>query len=171
MLKTLFWLVFAYFVFMFFVTRFIVPYMGFWKERLPSKIPSSLDLKIRELKKNNKSPEKFVRAAYDLLRRKYHGSHALTFLRPDVVFSRNLGKMWARSGYLSCNQVNWILFIMLIRSGSFSENDVRFKCAFTPRLMIHQYAEVRLKGKWTPVDVWGSRYGRKFGEHFGFSFS
>lgn len=168
MLKTLFWLIFAYFVFMFLITRFIVPHMGFWKESVPRKIPSSLDAKIRDLKKKNKSPEKFSKAAYDLLRGKYHGSHALTFLRPDVVFSSNLGKMWARSGYLSCNQVNWILYIMLVRSGFFSEKDVRFRCTMTPRFMIHQYAEVLLRGKWFPVDVWASRFDRKFGEHFGF---
>ncbi len=168
MLKTLFWLVFAYFVFMFLITRFIVPHMGFWKSGLPKNIPASLDAKIHELKRKNKSSESFLKAVYDLLRKKYHGSHALTFLRPDVVFSRNLGRMWARSGYLSCNQVNWILYIMLVRSGFFSEGDVRFRCTVTPRLMIHQYAEVRLRGKWTPVDVWASRYNRSFGEHFGF---
>jgi hypothetical protein len=168
MLKTLFWLLVGYFVFMFFVTRFIVPHMGFWKENLPKSIPSSLDAKIRELKRKSKSPQQFVRFVYDLLRNKYHGSHALTFLRPDVVFSRNLDRMWARSGYLSCNQVNWILFIILVRSGFFRESDVRFRCTITPRLMIHQYSEVLLKNKWTPVDVWASRYEKSFGEHFGF---
>lgn len=168
MLKLLFWFVFAYFVFIFFVTRFIVPHMGFWKESVPRRINSSLDAKIRELKRKNKSSESFLKAVYDLLRKKYHGSHALTFLRPDIVFSRSLDKMWSRSGYLSCNQINWILYIMLVRSGVFSECDVRFRYAVTPRLMIHQYAEVRLRGKWTPVDVWASRYNRSFGEHFGF---
>jgi len=168
MLKTLFWLAAGYFVFMFLVTRFIVPHLGFWKDSLPKEIPSSLMFTIRDLKKKNNSGEKFVRAAYGLLQNKYHGSHALTFLRPDVVFSRNLDRMWSRSGYLSCNQINWILYIMLVRSGFFSESDVRFRCTMTPRFMIHQYLEVRLRNKWVSVDVWASRFGRKFGEHFGF---
>lgn len=168
MFEIFFWLISVYFMFMFLITRFIVPHMGFWKERVPKMVPRSLDAKIRGLKMKSKSPEKFVRASYDLLRKKYHGSHALTFLRPDIVFSRNLEKMWSRSGYLSCNQVNWILYIMLVRSGFFSEGDVRFRCTITPRLMIHQYAEVRLGSKWIPVDVWASRYNRSFGEHFGF---
>jgi len=167
MLKTLFWLVFAYFVFMFLITRFIVPHMGFWKSGLPKTIPASLNSKIRELKKKSKSPEKFARASYYLLRGKYHGSHALTFLRPDVVFSRNLGKMWARSGYLSCNQVNWILYIMLVRSGFFSESDVRFRYTSVFGLSIHQYIQLRIEGDWVSVDVWAAKFNQNFGEHAG----
>ncbi len=160
------YIIIAYILFMFVLVRLVVPYLGFWREPIPKTLPSGLLNTIRTLKSKHSSPEKFARAAHAFLAKKYYGSHILTIIRLDLVFSRDISRMWALSGYMACNQQNWLLYLMLIKSGFFSPDDVRFRIT-TIVGSIHQYMQVRLNNKWVSVDVWAYRYGVPFGKRSG----
>ena len=160
------YIVIAYVLFMFVLVRLVVPYIGFWREQIPEKLPPGLLKTVRALKVKNRSPEKLARAVHAFLAKKYYGSHILTFVRPDLVLSRNIARIWRISGYLPCNQQNWLLYIMLVQSGFFSPEDVRFRIT-TVVGFIHQYVQVKLNKKWVSVDVWASRYGVDFGKRSG----
>lgn len=142
------YIIFGYLFVMFVLTRLFVPYLGFWREPLPKSLPAGFLNTIRRLKARNRSPESFARAAYALLIRKYFGSHIFTILRLDLVFSRDIARMWKRSGYLPCNQQNWLLYAALIKSGLFAPEEVRFRITITKVGFIHQYMQVRLNKKW-----------------------
>ncbi len=161
------YIILGYLFVMFVLTRLFVPYLGFWREPIPKTLPLGLLNVIRNLKSKNRSQERFAQAAYAFLAKKYFGSHILTVVRLDLVLSRNLVHMWARSGYLPCNQQNWLLYIMLVRSGLFVPEDVHFRITITKVGFIHQYMQVMLNKNWVSVDTWGSKYGVPFGKHSG----
>ena len=156
-----------YLLVMFVFSRLFVPHMGFWKDSLPAKIPKSMEREISSLKKRHKTPLLFAKAAYSLLAQKYKGSHVFTFFRWDLLFSRDLFKLWSRKGYLPCNQQNWLYRIFLVRSGLFSDDQIMM--GYTPiYLQIHQYVRIKIGGKWIYVDLWASQCGVPFGSRANF---
>ncbi len=165
MIEVLLWIVAVYVFVVFVASRFVVPYLGFSKDPLPDKLPASLKREISRLKKH-KSREAFVKGVYDVLSRKYYGRHLFVLFNLHLLFTRDISKVWAHSGYLPCTQICHLFRIFLVKSGLFSDEDVRLKTTVSCAL-IHQYLQVRLKGGWVSVDVWAKGLGRKFGEHAG----
>ncbi len=152
-----------YMLVIFVFSRLFVPHLGFRKEPLPRVIPKSMEKEIGRLKKRYKSPLDFAKAAYDVISRKYEGSHIFAYYRWDLVFSRNLGKLWSRKGYLPCNQQNLIYRVFLVKSGLLSDDQIRLR--HTPiYAMVHQYVQISCKGNWIDVDLWASQCGIPFGK-------
>ncbi len=62
--------------------------------------------------------------------------------------------------------MNWLLKILLVGSGWFSEDDIRERWTLIWGISPHQYLTVRLKeGRVLHVDVWGRTYGVPFGDY------
>jgi len=164
MIYVLLWILVGYVFFMFFLVRLFVPYLGFWKEPVPDRLPVSLERKIPSFR--NKSKKVLVDSVYRLLSDKYYGRHLLVWVNFDLLFTRDWNKVWSHSGYLPCTQINQLFRIILVKSG-FSDDDIRFRITWSGGL-IHQYLQVRLGGGWKTVDIWAAGYGKKLGEHAGF---
>jgi len=155
-----------YLIVVFLFSRLFVPHLGFRKEPLPKKIPKGLLSTISSLKRKNSTKLSFAKAAYDLISTKYEGSHVLTFFHFNLLFSRDLNFLWNLKSYLPCHQQNLLYRIMLVKSGLFSEDDIRIRHTAIYG-MIHQYVQIRLN-KWTDVDLWARQCGIPFGSRANF---
>lgn len=157
---SIFVLILLYFFSVFFILRLIVPFYGFFKARLPHKIPSYFEEKIRILNNESDSDKEFVYNCYSFITSKYYGNKVKTFIDFSYAFQDIFSH---KDGYLPCTVQNELLRIMLIRSGRFQEKDIRIAVTFFD-FFIHQYLLVKVQSDWIPVDPWSHFLGRKFGE-------
>jgi hypothetical protein len=128
------------------------------------ELPEDLRAKI-EILKQAKSKEDCLRQAYDFLVEKYHGDRICTFSKIHELFIRDIGKLWTKSGFLHCTNINYILRMMLIESGFFKESNIKEKWTQIWLFSPHQHLDINLDNKIIHVDVWANRYGIKFGDH------
>ena len=120
---------------------------------------------IESLKKT-KSKEECLKKAYDILSEKYRGHRLVTYLKIHYLLLKDLNKIWGKSGFLPCTTLNYLLKNLLIKSGWFSESDIKIKWALIWFFSPHQYLSVRIsKEKSINVDLWGRAYGIKFGDY------
>lgn len=137
----------------------------FSKAKIPLKLPKDMQLLVSKLKKS-KNKEDCLKKAYSFLSKKYTGSRLKTYIRFFALFSSDIGKMWGKSGYLQCNKINYLLRILLVKSGFFKDEDIKLKWTLVWYLSPHQYLNIRLdKNKSVNVDIWGKAYGIRFGDY------
>ena len=147
----------------FFVARFFVPHLGFWKSKLPDRIPQSMADKINELKRKSKSSSDFLRLAHEFLGNKYHTERLNTIFKFYYVFL-DIDKVWEKSGFIHCTQSANMMRVFLAKSGLFREEDIKIKHTFAS-FTIHQYLQVKIDDKWIDVDVGEKNVGIPLGKH------
>ena len=165
LLVVLAYIILLYFFLIFFVSRFFIPHLGFRKDKLPNKIPKSMENEIRKLKHISHSKHELLTKTYDFLSNRYYGARMKTITCVGYLF-RDVDWTWEHPGFLPCTQHNFMLRIFLIKSGFFMEKDIKVRHAFY-EFDIHQYPQVRLDGKWVDVDLWGHFLGKEIGQHAG----
>ncbi len=158
--------VLLYLFLVFFLSRFFVPNIGFRREPLPKHVPEGMQRAITKLKQNHRTPLGFAKAAHAFLASKFSGTHALSFLRFDLLFSRDLEKLWSQR-VLPCNQITLMYCIFLVKSGLFSEEEIKVR-HMVIYAMLHQYVQINHNGKWVDVDVWAAHAGIPFGKRSNF---
>ena len=137
----------------------------FRKGKIPESLPEGMTVVISDLK-NLTNKEECLKQAYDILSEKYRGYRIETYLKLFNLFESNLNKIWNRSGFLHCNTLNYLLRILLIKSGFFSEEDIKLKWTLVYYISPHQYLRIKTdKGEWVNIDLWGKTYGIKFGNY------
>jgi hypothetical protein len=146
----------------FFLTRLIVPNMGFRKSKLPEKIPESMQRAINKIKRESHSKHEFLKKTYDFLSNKQCGERVKTITKMHLLW-KPVEFIWKKEGFIHCTWHNLLLRIFLVRSGFFKDDDIRIKHTFAD-FDIHQYTEVKIGDKWIPVDIWSNAFGIKFGE-------
>ncbi|MDD5071942.1 MAG: hypothetical protein PHQ42_04385 [Patescibacteria group bacterium] len=157
------YIIVLYFIFIFFLSRFIIPHLSFRPDPLSEKIPEDMERKIEELKNKSNSPREFLELAYNYLGTKYHSERLATVLKFHFMF-KSLEDIWNRTGFIPCNQSNFLLRIFLAKSGFFKDKETRRRNTFV-NFVPHQYLQVKLDNKWIDVDV-GEKYrGMKIGRH------
>jgi hypothetical protein len=134
------------------------------KARIPDDLPQDVEDIIEGLKRS-RTKEGCAKKAYDILSERYRGYRAYTYLRLFDLFHSDVGYLWSRKGFLHCNNLNYLLRILLIRSGMFSESDIVLKWTRIWVFSPHQYLRVRIGRRWTDIDLWGKAYGIPFGAH------
>lgn len=130
--------------------------------KIPGTIPVDMDSVVEKLKQLG-SQEECLRIAYSVLNKKYHGSRVKTYLLLWRVLDADLEKLWGRKGYLHCTNINYVLQVLLVKSGLFMASDIRFRWTLIWYISLHQYIQVKVKGSWVNVDIWASRFGVEFG--------
>jgi len=125
----------------------------FRKAEIPENIPKTMQDVVYELKKS-KNNEEYLRKAYDILTKKYRGYHIRTYLRIFDLFISDVDKLWAKSGFLHCNHMNYLLRILLVKSGFF--NDIRLKWTLVWYISPHQYLKINLGKKEIDIDIRGN---------------
>ena len=164
MIRIIFLIVFAYVFLIFFVTRLVIPHMGFTKDPLQRKIPDDIKKDISKLKKKSKTKMSFLRNTYTFLSERHCGGHLSTLTKLNYCFIKDLDVLWREKGYLPCTIHNYLLRVFLVKSGIFKENEIKLKHTFCD-FNIHQYVKVNVGNKWIDVDIWGQKYGVPFGKH------
>ena len=136
----------------------------FTKEPIPKKIPKDMQKVIDKLKRC-KSKEECLKKAYKIASSKYSKTRFMVY----VVFWRNfwkdINKIWHHNGYIQCHVMNYVLRIMLVKSGWFSDKDIELKRTLVWYISPHQYLRVRVGRKFINVDAHVAAFGVPFGEY------
>ncbi len=137
----------------------------FNKEPLPSELPLDLIEAVEEVRSTN-NKKQALEKAYVILTAKYRGYKFMTYLKLWLLWEVDLNKIWRRSGFLHCTSMNYLLRILLVKSGWFTEDDIHLAYSLIWYISIHQYLKVRLaERKWINVDIWYHYYGKGLGEY------
>lgn len=132
--------------------------------RSPETIPEDMEKAVAFLKKQ-KTPQKCLIAAYTLLANKYYGSRIQTYTRFFSLFTRDIFVLWRANGFLHCTNINLLFATLLRRSGFFSEKDIVARWTNVWYISPHQYLSVKTELGWINVDIWGRRFGIRFGDY------
>ena len=140
------------------------------KAKIPRRLPSEMKKEVKKLKKL-KSSSAVLREAYNFIAEtfgKYSRRH-MVVARFFRLFLKDVGALWSYKykgdHFLHCLQLNYLLRVLLIKSGKFKEKDIGLVDIFHMPFSIHQYLVVRVGKKWVDVDVWYSKLGVPFGQH------
>lgn len=134
-------------------------------KRIPASLPPDMQSIVQALRLE-KTQEDCVRHAYRVLTQKYHGNRLKTITHFFELFPRSMDELWARSGFLHCTNLNWLLGALLVHSGHFTESDIRAPWTLLHAIMPHQYLQVRMKdGRWIDSDIWAHVFGIPYGDH------
>ena len=136
----------------------------FFKTDLPRKIPRKMEEIVTKLKKSS-NQEECLKLVYEILSAKYQGNRTKTYTNLCDVFMKNTNKLWKKSGFLHCTNMNFLARILLVKSGIFSENDIRLKWTQVWLISPHQYLQVKVGNSWKDVDIWARNFGIEFGDH------
>ena len=132
---------------------------------IPSHLPTEIQIVCNDLRAE-KNQEAALQKAYELLSLRFGSSKWLTYVLLWRIFDRNLHRIWQRTEFLHCTHMNWLLKILLVRSGWFAEDDITERWTILSGFSPHQYVRVRLKdGRSIAVDVWGRTYGVPLGKY------
>ncbi|NQU79099.1 hypothetical protein HQ545_04995 [Candidatus Woesearchaeota archaeon] len=137
----------------------------FTRSKIPDELPKSMEDVIKELQ-GCKTKRLCVKKAYSILSKKYRGYRLLTYLRFFNLFEPNINRIWARTGFLHCVTLNYLMRILLVRSGLFDEGDIRIRWTLVWYISPHQYLNIRLdKNKSINIDLWAKAYHIGFGDY------
>lgn len=133
------------------------------------QLPEEMKNLAREIG-NQSGQEAALRYAYDVLLKKYRGYRLLTLLRLDRFLITDIDTLWQKRGFLHCNQMNYLLQILLVASGRFALEGIETCWTRIWLFSPHQYVIVTLQsGEKVEIDLWGAAYGIPFGTHaYGF---
>lgn len=142
-----------------------MPFDFFCKTKIPEKIPSGMEEAVAILKKSS-SKEECLRRAYGILASKYEGRRVETYLRLWEGLTADPEKLWKRNGFLHCTNMNYLLRVLLVRSGFFTDQDIELKWTLVYYLSPHQYVRVKINERnYVKVDLWGKFFGVAFGDY------
>lgn len=134
-------------------------------KHIPPSLPTDMQ-PVADALRHAKTQEDCLRSAYDMLIAKYYGNRLKTYTHFLELFPRSMDELWARSGFLHCTNLNWLLGSLLVHSGQFQTSDLRTPWTLLRFGSPHQYLQVRLRdGRWIDVDVWARVFGIPFGDH------
>ncbi len=133
----------------------------FSKAKIPKKLPKDTQEVVDKLKKS-KNKKDCLKKAYAFIPKKFVGCHF--YVRFFDIFTANIDKLWSRKNS-HCTNLNYLLRVLLIKSGFFKESDIGFKWTLVWYISVHQYLKVKLSDKTIYVDPWGSTHGIKLGDY------
>ena len=137
----------------------------FSKKPLPKKIPPHLEKIIKQLKKS-KTKEQCLKKAYDILTKNYKGFKFNLFKRLSDLFVQDIANLSKRKGEHFCQHLDYIMRIVLVKSGFFKDEDIEQKITLFWYFSLHQYLRIKInKNKYINIDIWSKRYGIRFGDY------
>ena len=142
----------AYFLLVFIGLRFLIPFMGFKEPKIPEELPQEVKNTIENLKSHSHNAMQYLKAAYDFRNSRWHTDFTKTITKFPLSFRKSFDEFWQTNGFMHCNTMNYILYVLLIKSGYFNKEDVRFRYTIQ-NLFIHQYIQVKIKDKWINIDT------------------
>ena len=156
----------GYYLLMFVVSRLFIPRLGFWKERLPRRLPGNLRREVIKLKGNK---EQVLRKAYKIVTSKFYGLRGYTLLYMSKMMWRNPSLVWRRGGFAQCSTQTYFLRLFLVKSGKFKDEDIEVY-HHPLGLNIHQILRVKVGKKKVFLDPWAKKLGIPFGRRIDYFF-
>jgi len=136
----------------------------FSKKPIPDKLPLEMEKIVEELKRFE-SKEECLKQAYGIMAGRYRGYRMRTYIRIHEAFCTDLEKLWRKTGFLHCHVMNYLLRVLLVKSGWFQDDEIELKYSLVWYISPHQYLRVKVgDNKFINVDVWNAFYGKKFGD-------
>lgn len=154
------YIVLLYLFFVWVLLRLFVPHLGFVKKTIPEQIPRSLEVVINTYTTTAKTNLEFLELAYQYVTQRHTGSRVKTVTQWYKAF---VDIYTQNPGFLPCTGQNYLLRTMLIKSGRFTEDDIKVKVV-PLNFFIHQYLLVSVDGTNIVVDPWSHFLGKKLGE-------
>lgn len=136
----------------------------FLKTPVPDVLPDEMQKIVDEMKKSLNKDD-CLKMAYNIMIEKFRGYRIKTYLKLFDVFESDIAVLWNKNGFLHCNNMNYILRILLIKSGFFVEDDIRLRWTQIWYISPHQFVQVRIDGKWINIDIWAHAYGINFSDN------
>ncbi|MGV8162778.1 MAG: hypothetical protein ACP5N2_05610 [Candidatus Nanoarchaeia archaeon] len=135
------------------------------KAPIPETLPAELSRKIKLFAKN-KNKEEFLEKSFYYVVNRNNGSRFNLLFKFNRLFITDVNILLKTKGYLHCTNMNYLLRVMLIKSGLFKEEDVVLKRTHIWYVSPHQYLEIKVsKNKKINVDPWGYQNGIDFGNY------
>lgn len=138
------------------------------KRRLPKRAPDCMMPAIKELKKLA-TKEQCLERAYHILAEKFYGDFSFSLYNPHKLFFFSVENAWQSKKKIPLHSVhiNYLLRILLVKSGHFLDQDLWPKITHLYVLFPHQYMWIWLadKQKVQIVDIWAEKYGIPFGHY------
>ncbi len=135
-----------------------------FKTSLPNHLPLDMEVAVEELKKSSDKKE-CLEKSYKILTSKYKGHRIKTYTRFFEIFKKDINYLWKKEGFLHCININYLLRILLIKSGFFKEKEIIMAWALVWHVSPHQYVKVKVNGEIINIDIWAHNYGIKFGDY------
>jgi hypothetical protein len=115
----------------------------FSKTKIPEKLPEEMQKIINEMKQLS-SQEQCLRKVYDIMANRYRGYRFKTYTRLSQIFRFDIQKLWGKIGFIHCHNANYLMRILLVKSGFFNNNDIENKWTLVWYISPHQYLRVKL---------------------------
>lgn len=132
---------------------------------IPKHLPHNMRTTV-DVVRQTSSQRECLKKAYALLTQKYYGNRLQTVTHFAELFPRSLEEVWSRSGFLHCTNMNWLLRVLLVKSGHFSEEDVVTRWTLLWYVSPHQFLHITMHdGQKLYIDAWAKAYGIPFGEY------
>ena len=164
MITLIFYVIFIYILLVWIITRIIVPHLGFMKSAIPEKVPTEFEIIIQDINTQAKDNLDFLKKSYEYVTNQYHGSRTLTVLHFWYAFQNPI---LHKPGFLPCTGQNFLLRVMLVKSGRFNYKEIEVK-TIPLNLFIHQYLKVKVGNDWIDVDPWSYFLRKNLGQKSAF---
>ena len=139
----------------------------FKKGRIPAKLPKEMEDEVKKLKKT-KSKLECLREAFNFVSKRLVRKKHQAILKYPRLFVTNVYNLWEftkKDKILHCCQMNYLLRILLIKSGKFKEREIGLVNCIHVCFMYHQYMKIKINHDWVNVDLWFHPYGVPLGKH------
>lgn len=82
------------------------------------------------------------------------------------MYKCNIKGIAKEKGFMHCTKLNYLLRFILVKSSKFKDEEIEQKLSWCGFIFPHQYLKIKIgKNKSVYVDLWGKRYGTKFGSY------
>jgi hypothetical protein len=137
----------------------------FFKTKLPEELPEELEKVIKDLKKS-KDKQDCLKKAYNILAFRYSAYFFSTYFYLHELFYKNINKLFGKQKRMICTNFNYLMRILLVKSGFFSDKDIKIKWTQIWFVSPHQYLNVKINEKKTlNIDTWAKTFDIEFGDY------
>jgi len=146
--------------------------MGFGGFKPPKELPEELREAVAYLESKSADQQSYLQAVYGLVMKKtfeqWRHSRFKAATRLHRLAIKDLKEIWLTRDFIYCGPINFVVFVLLVKSKYFTEKDIKVKHVFL-NFVPHQYLQVKVGGKWVDVDPAGSGIRRRpLGTHASF---
>jgi len=138
----------------------MIPYL--YKEPI-SEITNPDLVQAIDYVKQAPSKKDALEKAFNLIVKRFKGYRFRTYLLFWKAFETNPNKLWQRKGFMHCTHQNFLLRVLLTKSGWFSEKEIQLGYSLVWYISPHQYLKIKMNNKTIAADPWNSNFGVPLG--------
>lgn len=135
----------------------------FVKQAIPQKLPPILQKEVDQIA-HVPTQELAAQAAFDFVTSRWGGNRLGLIRYFPRLFQTNIFKIISTSGYMHCTTMNFLVRILLVKSGRFTDTNVHLKLTHTWYAVPHQYLTLHFdSGRELVLDPWNFQFGIRYG--------